>query len=227
MRRFPHPSIVTTTAVLALALGAAAGCGGDRDRAAGGGDTAATAPQPIENPQLGIALVGIEGSGFELDANDGATLRLTRPAAEGRSAATLTYEAGEPQVAGVNLVDSVNQQKQAIEARPDGRFFGQVQLMSQLGNAYSTRGRFTGENGAEVEELRLFAIHPAGDRLLSVVYVYPAEPGGTQTRIEEAMAGLGLVEPLDTGGAGGEDAAAGEPAAEPAPEPDAPPAGGS
>jgi hypothetical protein len=226
MPRIPHPPIVTALA-LALALGAAAGCGGDRgDQAAGGGEAAPAAPRRIENPQLAIALAGIESSGFELDANDGATLRLTRPAAEGSEAATLTYEAGEAQVAGVNLVDAVNQQKQAVEARPGGQFFGQVQLMSQLGNAYSTRGRYTGEGGGEVEELRLFAVHPAGDRLLSLVYVYPAQPGGTQARIEEAMAGLGLVEPLDTGAAG-DDGTAGEGAAEPAAEPDASAAGGS
>ena len=68
--------------------------------------------------------------------------------------------------------------------------------MSQLGTAFSTRGRYPGDDGKEIEELRLFAIHPDGDRLLSVTYRYPTDSGATKDRINEAMAALGLVGPL-------------------------------
>ena len=183
--------------VPALVLGiavAAAGCG-PRD----GGGTTAVSPAPperIDNPALGIALVGARAAGFEVVANEGETLRLRRPAQGDEAEATLAYEASPPQAAGVNLVAAVNEQRAAIEARPDGKFLGQAQLMSPLGNAYSTRGSYPGDGGPRVEEIRIFAVHPYGDRLLSLTYRYPLPPGGSKTRVEQAMAALGLVEPL-------------------------------
>jgi hypothetical protein len=180
---------------LALAVAAAAGCGPERE-----GTTTAIEPtgaERVENQSLGIALVGPQAAGFDLVANEGETLALVRHATEAETEATLTYEASPPQLAGINLVDAVNQQKAAIEARPDGRFFGQIQLMSQLGNAYSTRGRYAAAGG-ETEEIRIFAVHPAGDRLLSLTYRYRPAVGeaGSKARSEQAMAALGLIEPL-------------------------------
>ena len=110
-------------------------------------------------------------------------------------AATLAFEAGPEQLAGINLVEAVNRQKAEIEARPGGQFFGQVQLGSPIGPAYSTRGRYTGDDGRELEELRLFAVHPAGDRLLTLTYRYHPEASDTKERTAEAMGALGLVRP--------------------------------
>lgn len=181
--------------VLGLAVAAATGCGPQRE-----GTTTAIEPsgvERVENAALGIALVGPQAAGFDVVANEGETLALVRHATETEAEATLTYETSPPQLAGINLVDAVNQQKAEIEARPDGRFFGQIQLMSQLGNAYSTRGRYAGAGG-ETEEVRIFAVHPAGDRLLSLTYRYRPTPGeaGSKARSEQAMAALGLIEPL-------------------------------
>lgn len=180
---------------LALALVAAAGCGPQQDDM-----TTAIEPteaERVENPALGIVLVGPQAAGFDVVTNEGEALALVRPASGEEHEATLTYEASPPQVAGINLVEAVNQQKAAIEARPDGKFLGQVQLMSEvLGNAYSTRGRYTGPGGQEVEEVKLFAVHPSGDRLLSVTYLYRPTEGGSKARLDQAMAGLGLIEPL-------------------------------
>ena len=153
--------------------------------------------EQIENSALGVSLVGHRAAGFEVIANAGETLRLVRPAQGQEAEAMLIYEASPPQAAGVNLVEAVNEQKAAIEARPDGNFLGQVQLMSEvLGNAYSTRGRYTGSGGEEIEEVKLFAVHPSGDRLLSVTYRYRPAEGGSKARLDQAMAALGLIEPL-------------------------------
>lgn len=200
---------VPVLAALSVAL-LAAGCGGAGGPEPGAEDGAAAPVETIENPALGIGLEGVAAYGFELVANDGDTLRLRRPADGELPAATVEYGAGEPQVAGVNLVQAVNGQKVEIEARPDGKFFGQVQLMTQLGNAYSTRGRYTSEDGQEIEETRIFAVHPAGDRLLWATYRYPPTPGGAKTRSEEAMTAFGLITPL----AAGDDGVTGDAAEE-------------
>jgi hypothetical protein len=179
---------------LALALVAAAGCGPQRESTTTAIEPAAA--ERVESPALGVVLVEPGAAGFDLVTNEGETLLLVRHATAEDAEATLTYEASPPQVAGVNLVEAVKQQKAAIEARPDGKFMGQAQLMSQFGNAYSTRGRYTGGAGEELEEIRLFAVHPAGDRLLSLTYRYRPTEGGTKERLEQAMTALGLVEPL-------------------------------
>ena len=196
MRRLRLAAAATAgVAVLALA----AGCGGAKG---GAGGAAALAAPPVVNRDLCLSLEPLVGAGFEVETNEGATLVLVHPAGEAGEAATLTLEVGEPEP-NVNLVDAVNRQKAAIEGRPGGHFLGQVQLMSQLGTAFSTRGRYTGDDGKEIEELRLFAIHPDGDRLLTLAYRYHAAAGETKERINEAMGALGLVGPLETQPAAG------------------------
>jgi hypothetical protein len=168
------------------------------------GAAAGLPSEPVVNSELHLTLDPPESAGFKLVANEGDRLELVKPASEGREDATLTFEVGPPQRAGVNLVEAVNQQKAAIEGRPNGKFMGQVQLGSQLGNAYSTRGRYTGDDGRESEEIRLFAVHPEGDRLLSLTYRYHADTSDSKERTQEAMAALGLVSPAAAEPAGAE-----------------------
>lgn len=205
VRALPHPpgtAVVRTLALIAYAAALAA-CPG-REAA----DQGPPEPKRVESPPLGIALVGYERNGFELVSAEGETIELMRPAEGDEAEATLTYEAGPPQTAGVNLVAAVNEQAAEIESRPDGRFLGQVELGSHLGTAYSTRGRYSGDDGAEIEEIRVFAVHPSGDRLLSLTFRYRPTAGDAKARVEQAMAGLGLVEPLPPPAAGGEEPAA-------------------
>ena len=192
MHRFRLAATVTASVAGVAVLALAAGCGGSKT---GGGEAAAPAT-PVVNQELRLTLDPPAGAGFAVQANEGATLVLVRSVGESGESATLTFEAGEPEP-NVNLVDAVNRQKAAIESRPEGHFLGQVQLMSQLGTAFSTRGRYPGDDGKEIEELRLFAIHPDGDRLLSLIYRYPTDSGATKDRINEAMGALGLVKPLE------------------------------
>jgi hypothetical protein len=160
-----------------------------------------TEPERVENAVLGIVLAGPEEAGFDVVTNEGETLVLVRHAQGEQAEATLVYQASPPQTAGVNLVEAVKQQQAEIESRPGGDFLGQVELMSQFGSAFSTRGRYAGEGG-ETEEIKVFAVHPSGDRLLSLTYRYPVSAGGTKERTEQAMAALGLVEPLAAAGEG-------------------------
>lgn len=170
-----------------------------------------TEPERVENAVLGIVLAGPQEAGFDVVTNQGESLVLVRHAQGEQAEATLTYQASPPQTAGINLIEAVKQQQAEIESRPGGNFLGQVELMSQFGTAYSTRGRYAGEAGGEVEEIKIFTVHPAGDRLLSMTYRYPTDDGGTKERLDQAMAALALVEPLAAPEAG-EGAAAAPPA---------------
>lgn len=181
--------------VVALAVSLlTAGCGP-------GAEDASTAmpsgePDRIENAVLGITLDGVAAAGFEVAINEGETLVLLRPAHGDQAEAKLTYRVSPPQTAGVNLIEAVNQQKADIESRPSGDFLGQVELMSQFGTAYSTRGRYAGDDGLEMEEIRILTVHPEGDRMMSLTYRYTPNAGGTKERLDQAMSALGLVEPL-------------------------------
>lgn len=188
-------AVVRARSVLALAvLLLAAGCGPGQEDTTIAVEPAE--PERIESPALGIALVGPQVAGFDVVTHEGEELVLVRHAQGEQAEATLSYEVTPPQQAGINLVEAVNQQKADVESRPEGQFLGQVELMSQFGTAYSTRGRYVGEDGAEMEEIRIFTIHPAGDRMLSLTYRYPPNAGATKERMDQAMGALGLVEAL-------------------------------
>lgn len=166
---------------------------------AGGGDAPAVAgePQRVENESLGIAVVIPPGSPFELVANEGDEIRLHYSGDGEYAAGEVVYSAFPVQDYGVNLYDAVNRRKEEIEARAEGQFFGQGELGSHLGAAFNTRGRYRGEGGEEVEELRIFAVHPTVNRILHMTYRYPPAPGQTQARMmDQAFVAFGYVEPL-------------------------------
>lgn len=198
-RRAPQPPLAPALAAASLVLALAA-CGG-------GGEPSPAAAEPtrLESPEVGIAVVVPAGSSFAAAGTEGGVLRL---ASEGETAddevrlgpATLVYAAEPPQQAGVNLVEAVNRREAELEARPDGRFFGQGELGSHLGTAFSTRGSYADEQGRPVEELRIFAVHPAGDRLLHVTLSYDPVQGQAAPRLKQAMAAFGWIEPLAVAG---------------------------
>lgn len=198
MTRRDHPPAVAVAAACLVLVLALAACGGG-----GGGEPSATAAQPtrLESPELALAVEVPAGSSFTAAGTEGGVLRLT---SEGASAgddvrlgpATLVYAAEPPQQAGVNLVEAVNERKAELEARPNGRFYGQAELGSHLGPAYSTRGSYVDEEGRPVEEVRLFAVHPGGDRLLHMTLAYDPVQGQGPARVEQAMEAFGWIEPL-------------------------------
>lgn len=150
------------------------------------------APQPVKSPEAGIRLSDLP-EGFRLVAVNGGEILLERKPELPPGTAVVT--ATPVQTAGVNLFAAVNEQKEEIESRPDGKFYGQTELGSHLGTAFLTRGRWT-ENGQEMEEMRLFSLHPQGNRMLVITYRY-ALSGDTKDRAEQAMEILGMVEGLE------------------------------
>jgi hypothetical protein len=139
------------------------------------------------NQELGITLNSIP-DGLVLEANQGANLILAPETPE--HGVLLRFEVG-PQEAGVNLIAAVQNHQANIEDFPGGKYFGSTELISQLGTAFLSRGQFSSDDG-EIEEARVFVIHPADQRLLSLIYTYPAG-GDSQGRAETLLAVLEAV----------------------------------
>jgi hypothetical protein len=189
------PAARGTAVLLLLIASLATGCGQDAAEEA--------ADQRVVGEGLGIALTVPADAGFTVEENAGPVLRLRFEGEGDLEGGILTYAVSEPEAAGPNLVVAVNGRREEIESRPEGHFFGQIELGSHLGPAYSTRGRYRDASGAMVEEIRIFALHPQGDRLLHLTYGYPvplAETHATRRR-DQALAALGWVEPSAEGGA--------------------------
>lgn len=147
----------------------------------------------MENPALGLAIASLP-RGFEVVRNEGEVLELVAHTEQGSG--QLTFHVDTPVLGGVNLVEAVRNQQAAFEGQPDGEFLGRVELMSPLGSAFTARGRYTTDEGP-VEETWVFAVHPQGDRLLSLRYRYPAG-GDSKERIDQLLAVLGEVEGITT-----------------------------
>jgi hypothetical protein len=77
---------------------------------------------------------------------------------------------------------------------PGGSYLGNRELVTPIGAAFTARARYQAD-GREVEETKVFAVHPAGDRLLIVSYVYPAG-GDSQERVQQLLLLLGEIEGL-------------------------------
>lgn len=210
-------SVLPLVGALLLALGALslAACGGGEEAPRGNAE-----PVRIEDEELGIAVVVPPGSPFEPLESGPGEIRLRFPGDDEFTPGTVTFAAEPEQYFGVNLVEAVNAREEEIESRPGGDFLGQVELGSHLGTAFSTRARFDDEAGEQVEEVRIFAVHPGGNRLLHMTYRYTPSPGQTQARMmDQAFQAFGYAEGLVPEGDSGET----EPATEDAPETENPP----
>ena len=142
-------------------------------------------PVRVDNPTAGVAIAALSPD-FVAAGNDGATIELV-PAGEGATG-KVSIVAGEAEIGGINLVAAVKAHKEEILQRPDGDYKGQTEYVSPLGTTYASRGRYT-EGGGTVEERVVFMVHPWGDRLLSVIYRYPAGDD-TQDRLDSLMEGV-------------------------------------
>lgn len=148
--------LVVVGAVLALA-GCQPGGGG-----AAGGD--------VENAALGIAIAPLPPP-FTVADNQGETLRLTVDGNAERG--EVEFNLGPPQPRGINLVDEATGRKAYFEIRPGGSFSGNQEIVAPIGPVYTARGRYDA-GGGSVEELWAMSVLPGTDRLLSIVYRYPA-----------------------------------------------------
>lgn len=162
-----------------------------------------TLADPITNATLNVSFADLP-DGFEVARNDadGLWLRATDPEDD----AELWLEVGAPSEFGIDLVALVNEQRADYEAMENGSYSGATKLVTPMGEAYNVRGQYEHE-GARVEEARVFAVHPAENRLVTFHARYPA--GGqevSQERIGTLLAWVGELEALEDPYADAEEA---------------------
>ena len=181
-----------TKTAIALALTALVGC---QSSSPPPEEEEVDLPVRVENPELKLALADIPDV-FALETNSGADMRLTRVGEE--ITGSLWVEVAGEEVR-LNLVDIVNSQRESYENQPSGSFSGSRELMMADGRpGYYSRGRFL-DGEAEVEEFRIFSIHPIQNRLVTIFYRYPA---GTDSadRLNDLLLVAGELEGHDQGG---------------------------
>ncbi len=151
-------------------------------------DTGSTAAR-VANPNLGLAIAMLPEP-FEVVSADGDTIELHAPGSGGDGRVVISV--GEPDVHGVNLIDEVKARKTAFEGLPGGVYLGNRELGTPTGTAFTARGTYDGETGP-AEETWVYSLHPLErDRLLTLVYTYPA--GESERRINELLLLLGEIE---------------------------------
>lgn len=199
VRRLPILLLLVSTCALLTFVACQPGQGGGGDEAA----STAPPPVPVENAALGVGIADVD-SFFQVSSNSGDTIVL-KPA-DPATAGTLTVSADEPKaVGGVNLVAAIEDHKASLEER-GGEFKGQRELGGPLGTAFYSRGHYTAEDGTATEETVVFTVHPLGDRVLRLTYVYPQGDDSAQRIQDQLFAVFGELvsaEP-ESGEAGGE-----------------------
>jgi len=167
-----------------LAAGAATACGAREA-------PAEKPPARIECPSLGIVLVD-PPAGLRLVRNDGETVVLEETGKEG----TITLARGT-EAEDSNLVQAVKDHQAAIEAREGAEYLGVRELVTPLGSAYWSRGRYP-VDGKTVEETRIVTLHPSGTGILTLTSVYPAGDDSSQ-RIQTLLGIVVGIEALQPG----------------------------
>lgn len=163
--------LVVVAAVLALA-----GC-----QPGGGG-----AGGEVENAALGIVIAPLPQP-FTVTDNQGENLLLTVDGDAERG--VVMFHLGPPQPRGINLVDEATGRKAYFESLPGGAFSGNQEIVAPLGPVYTARGSYD-DAGGRVEELWAMSVQPGSDRLLSIVYRYPAGDD-SQQRAQQFLELLG------------------------------------
>lgn len=189
-------AFVVACSLLVLVL---AGCQGQ-----GEAEAPARVPERVENAALEVVLTDVPSS-FRLVENTGDQLRF-EPTGEG-STGEVTF-ALDSTDATLNLQAARQLHKDEILARTAGDYKGQNELVTHLGPAYYSRGRYQGEDGTPIEETLILALHPAGGSILRVVYRYPAGEDSPQ-RLEALFGVLGEIEVPGNEAPDGTDSTAG------------------
>jgi hypothetical protein len=105
----------------------------------------------------------------------------------------------DPAEQGVNLVEAVHQHQAWLEAQPEGRYFGAQELVTPLGTAFWSRGRWRADDGREIEEAIALVLHPDRTRIVRLGYRYPGGEDSSE-RVTELLELLGALEAPPEGG---------------------------
>ncbi len=144
----------------------------------------------IENPDLGLAIATLPKL-FEVETNDADSFQFRSTDGHG----LLWIEVGPEQTAGINLVEEVKERRTWFQEAREGYFFGNRELRTPHGTAFTARGAYSGEEG-RVEETWVYTLHPAANRLVTLTYRYPSGSDSEQ-RVSELLEFLGEVEALE------------------------------
>lgn len=148
-------------------------------------------PTTVENTDFGLRLVDLPTI-FVVVANTDTELTVepTDPAIPGR----VEFLVSSPED-GQNLISAMKFHQAFIENQEDGDYQGGQELVSQLGTAFYSRGRFV-LDGEATEETVVFSLHPDADRILRLRYRYPAGIDSS-VRVEQLFEVLASVEGLE------------------------------
>jgi hypothetical protein len=145
-------------------------------------------PERVESESMGIAVADLPAD-FEVVSNQGPVLELRTV---GDSAGgTLVIEVTEELAGGLDLVAAAEAMQEWFEQQPDGQYFGNLELGTPTGPAFTSRGSYRSDQG-EVEELRVFALHPSENRMVRMTFSYP--PGEGKIRMQQLVSVLGEIE---------------------------------
>jgi hypothetical protein len=97
-----------------------------------------------------------------------------------------------PEKPNVNLVAAVKRHQRHVEEQPQAEYRGGQELVTPMGAAFYSRGRFL-VGLAETEETAVMLLHPDSSRLLTITYRYPA---GTDSsvRVQQLLDILAVLE---------------------------------
>jgi len=138
---------------------AAAGCAGDRTP---------TVETKVAVLEAGVIIDRVP-AGLEVSRGEAGQVVLVPSSGEGR----ITFAMSDLLDGILDPLGPAREVQAEIEALPNGRFFGSQELRTPMGRAYTARGRYDSE-AATMEEVRILAVHPWGDRFLMVSSVHPA-----------------------------------------------------
>ena len=140
---------------------------------------------PIVLEELGLGLVDLPQGCTQAEASD-QPLELVCELIETTEtpagpAGAVRFELGEPSDFGIELADVSaldvlrEEQRPLFEALPGGEFLGVggALFYGQFGPARYSRGRFQAEDGATLQRIRFFMVHPTENRLVTLVYDHP------------------------------------------------------
>ena len=147
-------------------------------------------PVRVENADLGIAIAALPEA-FSIVRASGSTIELEAGGEAGTGNVVIT--AGPEETFGINLVEAVKERKALFESAPDGQYFGNRELGTPNGTAFTARGGYTSDTGP-VEETWIYSIHPGANRLLTITYTYPQ--GESEERVNQLLLLLGEIEKL-------------------------------
>ncbi len=146
------------------------------------------APERVENRDLGIAIAALP-SAFSVANASGPEIVLEAAGAAGSGRAVIT--AGPEEQFGINLIEAIKERKALFESAPGGEYFGNRELGTPTGTAFTARGAYDGEYGP-VEETWVYSIHPMANRVLTITYTYPT--GESQERVGQLLELLGEIQ---------------------------------